>query len=84
LGLKENGFFVSRNVAIEYRLAEGDLDRLPELATDLVRRQVAVNVTTGGNLTALAAKVATSAIPIVFTVGDDPMAMGLAESLAGR
>jgi putative ABC transport system substrate-binding protein len=84
LGLKENGYVESRNVAIEYRLAEGDLDRLPELATDLVRRQVAVNVTTGGNLTALAAKVATSAIPIVFTVGDDLMAMGLAESLAGR
>jgi putative ABC transport system substrate-binding protein len=81
-GLKENGYVESRNVAIEPRFAEGHLDWLPELAADLVRRQVTVIVATGGNLTALVAKAATSTIPIVFAVGDNPMAMGLAESLS--
>ena len=80
-GLGEAGYVEGRNVAIEYRWAEGQYDRLPALAADLAQRGVAVLVTTGGEPSALAAKAATSTIPIVFTVGGDPVKIGLVESL---
>jgi putative ABC transport system substrate-binding protein len=79
-GLGEAGYVEGQNVAIEYRWAEGQYDRLPALAADLVQRAVAVMVTTGGEPSALAAKAATSTIPIVFTVGGDPVKLGLVES----
>jgi putative ABC transport system substrate-binding protein len=81
-GLKETGYIEGENVAIEYRFAENQMDRLPALAADLVRRQVAVIATGGGAASALAAKAATTTIPIVFLVGEDPVRLGLVTSLA--
>jgi putative ABC transport system substrate-binding protein len=80
-GLKETGFVEGQNVAVEFRWAQGQYDRYPEFAAELVRRQVAVIAATGGEPSPQSAKAATQTIPIVFTANGDPVSSGLVASL---
>src|SRR4051812_17084488 len=79
-GLAQGGFVEGQNVAIEFRWAHGQYDRLPAMAADLVSHRVTVLTAVGGEPSALAAKRATSTIPIVFGIGGDPVSVGLVES----
>ena len=81
-GLKEAGFVEGENVAVEYRWADSQIDRLQALAAELVRRQVTLIVAGGGFPSALAAKTETKSIPVLFVAGEDPVKLGLVSSLA--
>ncbi|WMT76896.1 ABC transporter substrate-binding protein [Bradyrhizobium sp. Ash2021] len=81
-GLADGGYIVGQNVSIEYRWAEGRYDRLPALAAELVSLHVAAILSAGGPPSALAAKKATTTIPIIFSAADDPVGLGLVESLS--
>lgn len=80
-GLREGGYVEDQNVAIEFRWAEGRYNRLPVLAAELVRRPVAVLVAVGGSVSALAAKSVTTTLPIIFSIGDDPIKRGFVQSI---
>jgi putative ABC transport system substrate-binding protein len=82
-GLKDMGYVEGQTVSIEYRWADGHLERIPALVLELVRRPVAVLLTGGGDVPPLVAKGATATIPIVFVIGDDPVASGLVASSIG-
>jgi putative tryptophan/tyrosine transport system substrate-binding protein len=83
-GLKDTGYAEGANLAIEYRWAENQLDRLPAMSADLVRKQVAVIVTSGGTAPTIAAKAASGTIPIVFAIPEDPSSSALSQALPGR
>src|SRR5882672_12600023 len=80
-GLQENGFVEGQNLTIEYRTADGQYERLPDLANDLVRSQVAVIIAIGASAPALATQAATATVPIVFAMGSDAVEVGVADNL---